>query len=53
MTKYEVLEMLENIFNQAKYQVEDDLEPVFLAIIDVVEDEKLLEGERSCWPLSQ
>ena len=53
MTKYEVLKMFEEIFRQAGCQVDDDLEPVLLALIDVVDEELLLEGERGHWPLSQ
>ena len=52
MTKYEVLKMFEELFRQAGCQVDDDLEPVFLALIDVVDEELLLEGERGHWPLT-
>lgn len=56
MTKYEVLKMLEDILKAAQERKDAAYWPdqeLIDDLIDVVEDQKLLEGERGQWPLSQ
>jgi hypothetical protein len=57
MTKYEVLKMLEDILQEVSDLRHSSFYPedigVMTTLIDVVQNEKLLEGERGHWPLSQ
>lgn len=53
MTKYEVLKMFEGILKRANGQFAVGEEPTLDALLDIIDDEILVEGERGHWPLSQ
>lgn len=53
MTKYEILKMLEELLLSADAQGVVRGIPKIDALIDIIQDEVLLEGERGHWPLQQ